>query len=291
MAENIENTSVVWKNIADMWNTYFTPPSRISHQEVEKYREWLKSLKETGAKTALVLGATPELRDALNELGYETTIIDINPEMIRAMDSVMKTRNPEETIVSSNWLDNDLQSGDYDVVVGDAVLPNLPYNAREKFFSEVKRLLKPSGVFLTRAFYVPKELRFEALDALLEHFRAREPTYENALKLELELQYLSYDKKTHLATFRNAKKLIEKIRGGNGFDTGSENLDKTLDIVWDFWSTKFIDKVFVYEYRAEEEKEYRAHFNIIETYESEDNEYSKITPMYVLKQQGIVVES
>ncbi len=283
MTENIENTSVVWKNIAEMWNTYFTPPSRISPGEVEKYNEWLKSLKENGAKTALVLGATPELRDALNELGYKSTIIDINMEMIQAMKSVMKTKNPEETIVCSNWLENSLESDYYDVVLGDAVLPNLPYSEREKFFSEVKRLLKPSGVFLTRAFCAPKELRFSILDALLEHFKAREPTYENALKLELELQILSYDPKTHLATFLNAKKLIEKIRNENEFNTGSKNLDKTLGIVWDFWSTKFIDKVFVYEYRAEEEKEYSAHFDIEETYESNDNEYSSITPMYFLR--------
>ena len=283
MAENIENTSVVWKNIADMWNTYFTPPSRISHQEVEKYHEWLKSLKEKGAKTALVLGATPEIRDALNESGYKSTIIDINPEMIQAMNSVMKTSNPEETIVCSNWLDSTLQSGYFDVIVGDAVLPNLPYSEREKFFSEVKRLLKPSGVFLTRAFCVPKENRFATLEDLLESFKAREPTYESALKLELELQFLSYNPKTHLGTFLNAKNLIETIRGENKFNTGSENLDKILDIVWDFWSTKFIDKVFVYEYRDEEEKEYGAHFDIEETYESKDNEYSKITPMYVLR--------
>ncbi|MCK4555447.1 MAG: class I SAM-dependent methyltransferase [Candidatus Aenigmarchaeota archaeon] len=283
MAENIENTSVVWKNIADMWNTYFTPPSRISPGEVEKYKEWRKSLKEKGAKTALVLGATPEIRDALNESGYKSTIIDINKEMIRAMDSVMKTNNHEETIVCSNWLENSLESGYFDVVVGDAVLPNLPYNERQKFFSEAKRLLKPNGVFLTRAFCVPKEKKFATLEELIEHFKTRKPTYENALKLELELQILSYDPKTHLGTFMDAKKLIETIRGENGFDTESENLDKTLDIVWDFWSTKFIDKVFVYEYRAEEEKEYSAHFDIVETYESEDNEYSKITPMYVLK--------
>ena len=41
MADILEKTVAPWKVIADLWNTYFTPPSRISGDEVIKYREWL----------------------------------------------------------------------------------------------------------------------------------------------------------------------------------------------------------------------------------------------------------
>ncbi|MCK5176926.1 MAG: hypothetical protein KAQ92_04325, partial [Candidatus Aenigmarchaeota archaeon] len=62
-----------------MWNNYFTPPSRISKEEIQNYRNWLKKANEKKeSKKALVLGATPEIRDILKENNYEITIIDIN---------------------------------------------------------------------------------------------------------------------------------------------------------------------------------------------------------------------
>ncbi|MCX6802294.1 MAG: class I SAM-dependent methyltransferase [Candidatus Diapherotrites archaeon] len=287
MAENIETTSVVWKQIADQWSVCFTPPSRISPGEVEQYREWLKELNPARKPLkALVLGATPELRDALCEAGYKTTIIDINLEMILAMNSLLKSKNPGEIIVRANWLDNPLQSGYFDVVLGDAVLPNIPFTEREKLLSEASRLLKPGGVFLTRAFNVPRKNTFKNMDELLAHFSAKEPTYRTSLELVLELQILAYDQKDHLGSFLKAKQLLEKIHAEKGFDSGSEKLDKTLGMVWDFWCNKFVGKVFIYVYRDEEEKEYKKFFEIKESFESKDNEYSKITPMYVLKKKS-----
>ncbi|MCK4968419.1 MAG: hypothetical protein KAS12_05155, partial [Candidatus Aenigmarchaeota archaeon] len=117
--ENIENTSVIWKQIADMWSTYFTSPSRLSKGEIEKYRLWLEQKKKNGAKTALVLGATPEIREILYDLEYKTTIIDINLEMILAMNSQLKIINTDETIIKSNWLENPLKNNFFDIIIGD----------------------------------------------------------------------------------------------------------------------------------------------------------------------------
>ncbi|GEM_PF-2512988 len=284
MAENIKTTSVAWKQIADMWNVYFTPPSRISAGEIEKYAEWLKQINpEKKPLNVLVLGATPELRDILNGLGYKTTIIDINLEMILAMNSVLKTKNPDEIIVKANWLENPLQDGYFDVVLGDAVLPNIPWKEREHLLSEVKRLLKPSGTFLTRSFCVPREKPFANIDELLEHFSGKKPTNKTSLEFVLELQILAYDPKDHLGTFSKPKEIVEKLGGDKGFNFKSENLNKILEMTWNFWCKKFANKVFVYAYRDEEERDYEKFFEIAETFESEDNPYSKITPMYVLK--------
>lgn len=284
MVESLETTSVVWKQIADMWNVYFTSPSRISHGEAEKYREWLKQLNNGSEPLkALVLGATPELRDALNEYGYETTSIDINLEMILAMNSLLKIKNPNEILVRANWFENPLQSGYFDIIVGDAILPNIPWNKREALLREIKRLLKPNGLFITRAFCVPRKKPFKTADELLKKFSIKEPTYKSALEFVLDVQILFYDSKDRLGTFSKPKEVIEKYRTEKGFAFESENLNKILDIVWRFWSKKFIDKVFVYAYRDEEEKEYLKFFEIVKTFEAKDNEYSKITPMYILK--------
>ena len=142
--ENIENTSVIWKQIADMWSTYFTSPSRLSKGEIEKYRLWLEQKKKNGAKTALVLGATPEIREILYDLEYKTTIIDINLEMILAMNSQLKTKFTSETIIKSNWLENPLKSNFFDIIIGDAIFPNIPWGERKTLFLEIKRLLKES---------------------------------------------------------------------------------------------------------------------------------------------------
>lgn len=285
MAENLETTSIIWKQIADMWSTYFTPPSRISSEEAEKYREWLKQFKENKPLKALVLGATPEIRDALNELEYQTTIMDINMEMILAMNSLLKTKNPNEIIVRANWLDNPLQSGYFDVIIGDAILPNIPWNKREVLLSEIKRLLAPGGVFITRAFCMPKEKPFANLEELLKRFSKKPPTNQSALEFIVDVQSLYYNPKDHLGTFSKPKEVVAGLIGKNGYDFGfeSESLSKIMDIVWNFWSRKFIDKVFVYAYRNEEEAEYRKFFEMKETFEANDNEYSEITPMYVLR--------
>ncbi len=282
VAENIEATSVAWKQIAGMWNTYFTPPSRISPGEVKKYGEWLKKIKK-GSMKALVLGVTPEIRDALAEFGYETTCIDINKEMILAMNSLIKIKNLNEKIINENWLNNSLEDNSFDVVLGDAVFPNVPWNEWKTLLSEVKRVLKPNGLFITRAFCVPRKKPFGSLDEIFRHFSKKEPTYKSALAFTLEIMIYFYNPSDHLGTFKKSKEVLEKVRGENGFAFESANLNKILDIVWNFWCTKFIDKIFVYAYRDEEERLYKELFEIEETFESADNPYSKITPMYILK--------
>ena len=90
-----------------MWNVYFTPPSRISREEAEKYNGWLKQKKDNcNAETALVLGATPEIRDILTKFNFKTTIVDINQEMIEAMNSLLKTKNPDEYHITLEITDN-----------------------------------------------------------------------------------------------------------------------------------------------------------------------------------------
>ena len=284
MSENLKKTAAPWKAIADMWNTYFTQPSRVSQDESNKYKEWLLKYVDP-SKKILLLGVTPEIRESLAELKYNVTCIDINKEMISAMDSVLKVKNPHEEILNENWLDNSLPDNSFDIVIGDAVLPNVAWEEREKLLLEVKRALKPKGLFITRAFCIPREKPFKNVDELLKKFSTKEPNYQSALELVLELQILAYDPKDHLGTFSKPKDMLEKIRGKNGFNFESDNLNKILEMVWNFWCVKFVKKVYTYAYRDEEEKEYEKDFEIVETYEARDNSYSDITSMYILKLQ------
>jgi len=284
MQENLKTTSLPWKQIAYMWKTYFTVPSRISPQEVEKYREWLKKInKNKKPLKGLVLGATPELRDALFEFGYLVCSIDINLDMFLAMDELLKNKNPNEVLIRANWLDNPLADNYFDVIVGDAILPNIPWDERSHLLFEVKRLLKSDGIFLTRAFCVPDKKPFSSVEEVLKHFSKKEPNMQSALEMVLELHILTYDPKDHLGSFAKAKKALEDYHKRKGLKFENENLQKIHDVVWNFWCKKFVNKVFLYAYRKEEENDYKKYFKIIEVFEAKDHDYSKITPMYFLK--------
>lgn len=285
MKEDLTTTSLPWQQVAYAWKNYFTVPSRISPQEIKKYTEWLREINK-GKKPfkGLVLGSTPELRDALSDSGYLLHSIDINSDMFLAMDELLKNKNPNEVLIKANWLNNPLADNYFDVIVGDAILPNIPWNERSHLLLEVKRLLKPNGIFLTRAFCVPDKKPFSSIEEILEHFLKKEQSItQSALEMVLEFQILTYDPKDHLGSFAKAKGILEEYYNRNGNKFENKKLQEIHDIVWDFWCNKFVNKVFVYTYRNEEENEYKKYFRIINVFEAADHDYSKITPMYFLQ--------
>lgn len=285
MNKDLKATSLPWKQIACMWVNYFTVPSRISPQELDQYKKWMKK-KNTNKKhlKALVLGATPEIRDALFDLGYKVYSIDINRDMFLAMHELLKDKNPNEILITENWLDNSLENNFFDVIAGDAILPNIPWSQRSNLLSIIKKLLKPNGVFLTRAFCIPDKKTFKDVKEVFEHFsKKQDPIKQCALEMVLELQILAYNPKDHLGSFSKAKDLLEEYHKKKGNKFKNKRLQKIHDIVYNFWCKDFLNKVFVYAYRDEEEKSYKKYFKIVNTFEASDHSYSKITPMYFLQ--------
>lgn len=285
MSNNIKKTSLVWQQIAYEWKHYFTIPSRISPDEIKEYRKWLQKInKYKKPLKALVLGVTPELRDALFDLGYQVYSIDINLDMFLVMNELLENRNPNEVFVRANWLSNPLKEKFFDVVLGDAVLPNIPWSERKHFFTEIKRLLKNRGVFLIRAFYVPDKKRFSSVEEVFEYLAKKDlPLIRAAIAMVLELQILTYDPKDHLGSMNKVKNIMEDFHKRKGLKLASEKLQELHDMVWNIWCQKFSGKDWVYSFRKDEEKNYKEYFNIKEVYEAKDHDYSKITPMYFLK--------
>ena len=100
------------------------------------------------SKKILLLGVTPEIRESLAELKGNVTCIDINKEMISAMNSILKVKNPHEEILNENWLDNSLPDNSFDIVLMINVLHHVDYRDRTKLLKEVKRVLKYKGISL-----------------------------------------------------------------------------------------------------------------------------------------------
>lgn len=274
---SLNETSYAWKQIAQSWVDYFDSPSRPSGQEIGQYNKWLKEISraKSGLK-GLVLGSTPELRDALYENQFDTCMIDINLEMILAMSELLKNKNPDEVIIRSNWLNNPLQGKYFDVILGDAVLPNLPWDKREQFYNEVKRLLKKGGYFINRAFFVPKKKTYQTIEKLLEDFSKKKASNKTAIELVFEIQLLTYDGKDHLGSMEKVARVIEKLHGQNG------ELNKTLDIIRSYW-LKLRNKVWIYPLEREEIAEYKRYFETEGKFSASDHPYGHITPMYMLK--------
>ncbi len=160
-----------WKDLAERWKKW-TPPLSPSKEAISVYKKFIiKSI--TGLKRkprALVLGATPQLRDLLFELNFEVTIIDVSMKMILAMSELTKHKNPDEVIVKSDWMKMPLTSDYYDIVVGDIILGNVPQNKQVKFLKEIQRVLKKKGYWITRMIVVNPKWSYEEFNKILNRY-------------------------------------------------------------------------------------------------------------------------
>jgi len=79
-----------WKSVAELWPD-LKPPLRPSVGEIKIYEKFLKQvLPQIKSKQVLLFGATPEIRDLLAKYKFHLTLIDINPEMIKATTKILK---------------------------------------------------------------------------------------------------------------------------------------------------------------------------------------------------------
>jgi len=171
-----------WMRSAEIWRK-LKPPERPSKEEMGIYEKHLKEILQfKGNKLrAVILGATPEIRDLLARYKVsDVTIVDVNPNMVRAMKELLKISKGKEKIVIASWLNTGLPSHKYDVVFCDHGTAHIKFLQWPKFFKEQKRFLKKKGFVLhnivTRPFkegitvsdlvkiYKKNKLKFSRLD-------------------------------------------------------------------------------------------------------------------------------
>lgn len=165
-----------WKKLAKTWAA-LKPPWKPSNERIKIYHEIIK--KHVKRKEALLLGATPEIRDLLAKLKMKVTILDISPSMIRAMTSLKKKKN-EENIVIGNWLTTKLDKK-YNLVIGDSVVNNLSLKQVNRFFQQVKGFLKDDGIFICQIAVIAKPLEKISIstDDIIEKARKRPAYYKS----------------------------------------------------------------------------------------------------------------
>lgn len=279
MTTSLDGTSRAWSKIAEKWITYFKPPSRPSNSEVQAYRQMIESYAGENAQ-ALVLGATPELLDLLADANIQTDLIDISQEMVSAMLEIAKPFDRGVNI--GNWLEMPFEDNSYDLILGDAVIQNVPYESRADMIKEILRVLKPGGKYLNRSFCVPENKQHNSIDEILFAFRDKPVDETTAIELIFEIQILNYDTSDHLAAVSDIRDVVMKLRTNDGFNRENDNENQILNILWEYWLKDISDKVWVYDTRANEEAFLYQGFSIEEVFEANDHPYGDLTPLYCL---------
>jgi len=149
--DNIKKSE--WRIFAKKWRA-LKPPYKPSRERIDLYRCLIK--KYVKGNKVLILGATPEIRDLLAKLKFKVTLLDISLPMVRAMNSLKKTRNKEK-IVIGNWLKTKFNEK-YDLVIGDSVINNLLPSQYTKFFKQVQKFLKNDGIFIAQGVFLSKPI-------------------------------------------------------------------------------------------------------------------------------------
>ncbi len=157
-------TYSAWKKAAKFYKNIIKVPHRPSVGELRIYEDYIKKLVKEGKKTALVLGATPGIRDILAKYNFEATLLDVNFDMIKAMGSLVRRKKRSEKIVIGNWIKMPFKENSFDIALGDHSYSNIDFKKWDKLSKEIIRVLKPDGYHIHNMnIALPEKLSFEGL--------------------------------------------------------------------------------------------------------------------------------
>ena len=109
-----------------------------------------RRFQSTAPVKALVLGATPELRDLLAAVGAEVTVVDSNDVMVQAMTRLRRTATPETTVVA-DWLEFlPTTPASFDLILSDFTQGNIEPSDQVRFYECIAHALTPKGLFIDR---------------------------------------------------------------------------------------------------------------------------------------------
>ncbi len=204
------------KDYVEFWKNLYPEikplPSTIQFWE-DKIKEILKKNKNP---QALVLGVTPEIRDLLTKHKIKTTCLDLNPIMIKAMESLVKRKNPKERIIKGDWLKMPFKKDTFDFIISDCPQDNIPYKSWNKFFQSVFQVLKPSGYWLLGATLFKGFKEGINLSQFIEIYRKNPKVFTNSKQKFYYLLKLSScrdfnNRKTKTVDWIKVDKELEKL--------------------------------------------------------------------------------
>jgi hypothetical protein len=156
------------KQFAQRWAAV-TPPMRPSQEELIRYEKFLLEANPLRCATALILGATPELRSLALKYHLQTTGCDIDDGVWKALTS-LRTVAGEEHFIHGNWL-NLPESRRYDFILGDCSFNMLTREEMQVLAAKVRALLKEDGVSIQRIQAAPESLTLDRIGPAVAAYR------------------------------------------------------------------------------------------------------------------------
>ena len=175
-----------WDKVLSHKWTNMTWPNRPSVGELAIYTNYLRKYQEKHKNVkCLILGSNVEFRDWAYEENLDVTIMHNNEEYHLATYRELRHKNAPYTLVLKDWQEINFDA-EFDLIVGDELIGNIPKENLENFLKRVAKSLKQGGLFLSKSFYVSKQYKKKTSKQIFQDY------YKNAFDLN-PLAYCSYD--------------------------------------------------------------------------------------------------
>ena len=282
----MSETTGNWKAIFENWRL-FCAPARPNNEVCLEFSKIIdKVIKDKTNSKILILGSTPEFRDLCYKFSLiydaEVICVDISSDNYKAMTALTKHKNKNEGFINANWLDIPLENKFVDVIISDAGISNIDFDSRKKFYTEISRVLKKDGTFITREDILTEECKEFDFKKALEEYS------DKVLNNELTL----------LQAVNNIGEICLRISAlNNNYKTGCSYFDKEIDEIENESDNKLILQILKLlkntflindsEYwvilpKEKFEQELKEFFDIEKVIVNNSYELAELLPIYVL---------
>ncbi len=188
-----------WKGVSSWWGR-FNPPWTPSRGEIGIYDSYFRQVTDFKNKdrSMLVMGATALLRELGHKYGYRTTMIDVNPEMVKNQTAALRGQIPGEKFVQGDWrlMDGIFQRRKFDLIVADHAIINVPFRDWGKVYRNMRKILKPEGhVFWAATVYDGR--KYDTVTKAIKNFRMEKSDTERFLRIYRFFGHPKYHDKAH----------------------------------------------------------------------------------------------
>lgn len=267
-----------WKNVSKWWGKLNPPwtPSKGEFKIYDSYFKQTTDLKNKG-RSMLVLGATALLRELGHKYGYEITLIDINPEMVKEQTRFLGHKIPEEKAVIGDWrkMDRIFKNKKFDLIVADHAIINVPFKDWDKVYQNMRKILKPDGYILW-ATTVYNHQKYVTLKKCLKTFRFTDSVIERFLRSYKLFGNPEFHDKNYGFHFGRLNKVFEKEARKKLTPEQIKNFQLELTEDW----------VSVMTPRKKFEEITKRYFRILDRKHDQNHPFFKYQQIYLLANKG-----
>ncbi|TKJ17812.1 hypothetical protein CEE44_04775 [Candidatus Woesearchaeota archaeon B3_Woes] len=248
---------------------YYKSPARPSISDLRFIKKNIKS-KGKNAKV-LILGSTPEYRNMCGQLKLSVTLIDFSKKNYQYLNREVKNK-PKEKFVQGNWLKTVLDEK-FDIILADNIVNMFKKKDINKLFSNVSKMLKDDGYFITRTYFRDKGEKYTG-DNSIKEYRREYPKSGVCSGTIRNLILASYDFRKDYTMLKDAWKVILNLYNKKLISNKELKDYENLSLNRDF--------LFFMPLRSDLEKKFFKFFKTKEIFYGNEKHLKNKLPLYVL---------